>query len=88
MKNRDEMKKPDWMNDEEWAWFKERTASVELIVSDAKADVQAYLASPAGRPSRTGRGLEARSPVLVEDERPDPDRVRDHVRAVPEGHLS
>lgn len=51
MKNRDNMPKPDWMTDEQWAWFKERTSSLDLIRSDAKADVEAYLANPAGRAS-------------------------------------
>lgn len=63
MTDRDKMQKPDWMNDAEWAWFKERTASVELIVSDAKADVQAYLASPAGR--STGQNAQGGFPTLL-----------------------
>jgi len=51
MKDRDKMPKPDFMTEEQWAWFKARTSSVDLIVSDAQADVKAYLASPAGRAS-------------------------------------
>ena len=51
MKDRNQMPKPEFMTDEEWAWFQARTASVDLIVSDAQADVQAYLANPAGRAS-------------------------------------
>ncbi len=51
MKDREQMPKPDFMTDEQWAWFKERTASLDLIRSDAHADVEAYLANPAGRAS-------------------------------------
>lgn len=53
MSNRENMEKPDFMSDEEWAWFKERTVSVDLVVRDAQADVQAYLANPDGRASGT-----------------------------------
>ncbi|AMN47894.1 hypothetical protein ACG33_12460 [Steroidobacter denitrificans] len=61
--NRENMQKPDWMNDEEWAWFKERTASLELIRSDAHADVEAYLADPAGR--STGQNAQGGFPTLL-----------------------
>jgi deazaflavin-dependent oxidoreductase (nitroreductase family) len=47
-KNRDDMVKPDFMTEEEFEWFKEKTASVDLIVRDANADVEAYLANPEG----------------------------------------
>lgn len=63
MKNRDEMPKPDFMNDEQWAWFKQRTASLDLIRSDAKADVEAYLANPAGR--STGQSAQGGFPTLL-----------------------
>lgn len=63
MKDRDKMPKPDWMNDEEWAWFKSRTSSLELIRSDAHADVEAYLANPAGR--STGQTAQGGFPTLL-----------------------
>ncbi len=63
MKDRDKMPKPDFMNDEEWAWFKERTASLDLIRSDAHADVEAYLANPAGR--STGQNAQGGFPTLL-----------------------
>ncbi|MGD9598388.1 MAG: nitroreductase/quinone reductase family protein [Steroidobacteraceae bacterium] len=63
MANRDKMQKPEWMNDEEWAWFKERTASLDLIRSDAHADVEAYLANPAGRAS--GKTAQGGFPTLL-----------------------
>lgn len=63
MQDRDKMPKPDWMDDEQWAWFKERTSSLELIRSDAHADVQAYLANPAGR--STGQTAQGGFPTLL-----------------------
>ena len=63
MKDRDKMPKPDFLNDEQWAWFKERTASLDLIRSDARADVEAYLASPAGR--STGENAQGGFPTLL-----------------------
>lgn len=63
MKDRDQMPKPDFMNDEQWAWFKERTASLDLIRSDAHADVEAYLANPAGR--STGESAQGGFPTLL-----------------------
>ncbi|HLS82010.1 MAG TPA: nitroreductase/quinone reductase family protein [Steroidobacter sp.] len=63
MKDRDKMPKPDWMTDEEFAWFKERTASLDHIRSDARADVEAYLASPAGR--STGQTAQGGFPTLL-----------------------
>jgi deazaflavin-dependent oxidoreductase (nitroreductase family) len=63
MKDRDKMPKPDWMTEEEWTWFKSRTASLELIRSDAHADVEAYLANPAGR--STGENAQGGFPTLL-----------------------
>lgn len=63
MANRDKMQKPEWMNEEEWKWFKERTASVDLIRDDAQADVKAYLANPAGRAS--GKTAQGGFPTLL-----------------------
>lgn len=63
MSNRENMEKPDFMSEEEWAWFKERTASVELVVRDAKADVEAYLANPDGR--STGENAQGGFPTLL-----------------------
>ena len=63
MKDRDKMPKPDLLTDEQWAWFKERTASLDLIRSDARADVEAYLASPAGR--STGENAQGGFPTLL-----------------------
>lgn len=63
MASRDRMQKPEFMSEQEWAWFKERTASVDLIRSDAKADVEAYLANPAGR--STGQSAQGGFPTLL-----------------------
>src|SRR5574337_284425 len=53
MSNRENMEKPDFMSDEEWAWFKARVTSVDVVVKDAQADVKAYLANPDGRAEGT-----------------------------------
>lgn len=52
--NRDQMKKPEFLDDASWEMLKEMTASLDRIKGDAKADVQAYLANPKGR--ATGGG--------------------------------
>jgi len=48
MSKRDKMKKPDFMNDEEWEWFKDKTSSLDRVIGDAHADVEGYLANPDG----------------------------------------
>ncbi|MBK6289835.1 MAG: nitroreductase family deazaflavin-dependent oxidoreductase [Gammaproteobacteria bacterium] len=52
--NRTKMEKPDFMSDEDWAALQDMTSSLERIRGDAKADVEAYLADPAGRSTGSG----------------------------------
>ncbi len=54
MKNRQNMKKPDFMSDEEFKWILDATSSLERIRGDAKADADAYLANPDGRATGAG----------------------------------
>jgi len=54
MSNRENMKKPDFMSDEDWAGLKDATESLERIKGDAKADVADYLANPEGRSTGAG----------------------------------
>jgi deazaflavin-dependent oxidoreductase (nitroreductase family) len=54
MTKRDQMKKPDFLSDAEWAYLKEQTSSLERIRSDGKADVEAYLENPDGRAEGQG----------------------------------
>jgi len=54
MSDRASIQKPDFMSDEDWATLQDQTSSVDRIRSDGKADVEAYLADPAGR--STGGG--------------------------------
>jgi deazaflavin-dependent oxidoreductase (nitroreductase family) len=54
MSNREHMVKPDFLSDDEWAYLKDQTSSVSRIRSDGKADVEAYLANPAGRAEGKG----------------------------------
>jgi deazaflavin-dependent oxidoreductase (nitroreductase family) len=54
MSKRDQMKKPPFLSDAEWAYLKEQTSSLERIRSDGKADVEAYLANPDGRAEGKG----------------------------------
>jgi F420H(2)-dependent quinone reductase len=54
MPNREEMEKPDYLSDAEWAYLKDQTSSLERIRGDAKADVEAYLANPDGRSTGAG----------------------------------
>ena len=54
MKNREHMKKPDFMSDEDFKWLMDATSSLERIRGDAKADVEAYLANPDGRSTGAG----------------------------------
>jgi deazaflavin-dependent oxidoreductase (nitroreductase family) len=54
MSKRDQMRKPDFLSDAEWAYLKEQTSSLERIRSDGKADVEAYLANPDGRSTGAG----------------------------------
>ena len=63
MSNRDKMIKPDFLTDEEFVWFKDRTSSVEKIMEDAHADVEAYLANPDGR--STGTTAQGGFPTLL-----------------------
>ncbi len=54
MANRDNMQKPDFLSDDEWAYLKDQTSSLARIRSDGKADVEAYLADPDGRATGAG----------------------------------
>jgi deazaflavin-dependent oxidoreductase (nitroreductase family) len=54
MNNRENMKRPDFMSDEDFKWLMNATSSLERIRSDAKADVAAYLAHPDGRSTGAG----------------------------------
>ncbi len=54
MSNRERMKKPDFMSDEDFKWLMDATSSLERIKGDAKNDTEAYLANPDGR--STGKG--------------------------------
>jgi len=54
MANRDQMVKPDFLSDDEWAYLKDQTSSLGRIRSDGKADVAAYLAEPDGRAEGKG----------------------------------
>lgn len=52
--NRDQMEKPEFMDDENWAILQDMTSSLERIKGDAKADVADYLANPEGRSTGAG----------------------------------
>ena len=54
MSNREHMKKPDFLSEEEFKWLLDATSSLERIRGDAKADVEAYLANPDGRATGAG----------------------------------
>ncbi len=54
MSNREQMQKPDFLSDAEWAYLQDQTSSVSRIRSDGKADVEAYLANPDGRATGAG----------------------------------
>lgn len=54
MSKRDQMTKPDFLSDEQWAYLKDQTSSLARIRSDGKADVEAYLADPDGRAEGKG----------------------------------
>ena len=54
MKNREHLKRPDFMSDEDFKWLMDATSSLERIRGDAKADVEAYLANPDGRSTGAG----------------------------------
>ena len=54
MANREDMQKPDFLTEEEWAYLKDQTSSLKRIRSDGKADVEAYLANPEGRAEGKG----------------------------------
>jgi len=52
--SRDKIEKPEFMSDEDWAKILDQTSSVDRIRSDGNADVEAYLANPAGRATGAG----------------------------------
>jgi len=54
MKNREHLKRPDFMSEEDFKWLIDATSSLERIRGDAKADVEAYLANPDGRSTGAG----------------------------------
>jgi len=52
--NRENMQKPDYLSDDEWAYLKDQTSSLARIRSDGNADVASYLANPDGRATGAG----------------------------------
>lgn len=54
MSDRKTIEKPGFMSEEDWAQIQDQTSSIERIRSDGKADVEAYLANPAGRATGAG----------------------------------
>jgi len=54
MADRDNIEKPDFMSDDDWAMILDQTSSLERIRSNGKADVEAYRADPAGRATGAG----------------------------------
>jgi deazaflavin-dependent oxidoreductase (nitroreductase family) len=54
MSGREDIEKPEFMSDEDWAMIQDQTSSIDRIHRDGKADVEDYLANPAGR--STGQG--------------------------------
>lgn len=63
MSKRDNMQKPDYLSDEDWATLKDQTSSLDRIRGDAKADVDRYLANPEGW--ATGEGSPSGLPTLL-----------------------
>ena len=61
--NRDSMEKPDFMSEEEFAFFKDATDSLDKIRGDSKADIERYLANPDGW--STGEGAPSGFPTLL-----------------------
>ena len=61
--DRDKIKKPEFLSDEDWATILDQTSSLDRIRSDGKADVQAYLADPHGR--ATGDAAKRGLPTLL-----------------------
>lgn len=61
--NRENMVKPEWLDDAGWEMLKAQTATLDRIRSDAKADVERYLASPDGW--STGKGSPSGLPTLL-----------------------
>jgi deazaflavin-dependent oxidoreductase (nitroreductase family) len=53
-RDRDRMQKPEFLDDAAWEMLKDQTSSLERIKRDARADVEAYLANPAGRATGAG----------------------------------
>ena len=49
MAGREEIEKPDFMSEEDWAMIQDQTSSIDRIHRDGQADVEAYLANPKGR---------------------------------------
>ena len=54
MSGRENIEKPDFMSDEDWATIQDQTSSIDRIQRDGKTDVEAYLADPAGRSTGDG----------------------------------
>src|SRR5512140_140882 len=54
MRDRANLKKPEFMSDADFKWLMDATSSLERIRGDAKADVEAYLANPDGRSTGAG----------------------------------
>lgn len=61
--NRDNLPKPEFMNEEQFEWLKKATASLDQIRGDAKADVERYRANPEGW--STGKGSPSGLPTLL-----------------------
>lgn len=54
MAGREDIEKPDFMSDEDWAMIQDQTSSIDRIHRDGKADVEDYLANPKGRAAGEG----------------------------------
>jgi len=54
MKNRENLKRPEFMSEEDFKWLLDATSSLDRIRGDAKTDVEAYLANPDGRSTGAG----------------------------------
>ncbi len=54
MSGQERIEKPDFLSDEDWAALLEQTSSVQVIRRNGKADVEDYLANPAGRSTGAG----------------------------------
>jgi len=61
--DRENLQKPEFMSEEDWAMLKDQTSSISRIRGDAHADVERYLANPKGW--ATGEGSPSGLPTLL-----------------------